>query len=110
MTHIARWESKSGKHWVNLHSDKWGHHYESPGAFGSLGNKMTDEKALENMEFKISMGGFQPDANKTPMKRVPVSNIPPSEEVSNQTFDPKNLGEAVGKEWHENLFNDKRPQ
>jgi hypothetical protein len=69
MTVIARWESKSKKHWVDLEKDQWGFAYSSPGSGGSLGRISKDEALLE-MERRVNMGLFQPDKNKTPMVRV----------------------------------------
>jgi IMP dehydrogenase/GMP reductase len=66
---IARWESKSGKYWVEVTRKEWGVSYEAPRATGSLG-KVTDTEALEEMQKRVDMGYFQPDANKIPMKRV----------------------------------------
>ena len=66
---IARWESVSEKHHVTLHRDQWGHSYDAPGAGGSLGKGLSDEEAIAEMQSRVDKGYFQPDANKTPMKR-----------------------------------------
>jgi hypothetical protein len=66
---IARWESKSGKHYAELYEDRWGFGYTSNKAGGFLGS-ISRGTALEIMNGKIVMGYFQPDKNKTPMKQV----------------------------------------
>ena len=66
---IARWESRSGKHYVDLWRGRWGPSYDSPGASGSMGN-ITDAQAIAEIERKLSWGMFQPDKAKTPMRRV----------------------------------------
>jgi hypothetical protein len=69
-TQVARWESSTGKHHVTLHRDQWGHSYDSPGMGGSLGNNLSDEEAIAEMQRRVDTGVFQPDANKRPMKRT----------------------------------------
>ena len=64
---IARWESKSGKHWVELYEDEHGWSYSSPGACGSLG---LCDVAIQAMQQRVDDGYFLPDNAKTPMKRV----------------------------------------
>lgn len=67
---IARWESVSGKHWVELtRSESGSVFYDAPRATGSLA-KVTDAEAIADMQARVDKGYFQPDANKTPMKRV----------------------------------------
>lgn len=67
---IARWESKSGKHWVELNSsDSGAVFYDAPGACGSLGI-VGDSEAIAELQRRVDLGYFQPDANKTPMKKV----------------------------------------
>lgn len=68
-TIVARWESRSGKHWVNLVSDQWGYGYESVSCGGWMG-QVSYASALASIQGKIDMGYFQPDANKLPMQRV----------------------------------------
>ncbi len=59
-----RWESRSGKHWVELYSAIDGFSYKAPGCGGHLGpNLVTFFQMLQT-------GYFQPDANKLPMKEV----------------------------------------
>jgi len=63
---VARWESKSGKHWLEVYADQWGGAYfRAPGAGGSRGSVA---EAIAWCE--LHSGDFQPDANKTPMVRV----------------------------------------
>lgn len=66
---IARWESKSGKYWAELYMDSIGPSYKGVDCGGSMGN-LTADAAVAAMQQKVDMGYFQPDANKTPMKRV----------------------------------------
>jgi hypothetical protein len=67
---LARWESKSGKHWVELtQSESGAAFYNAPQAVGSLG-MVKDIDAIAEMQKRVDLGYFQPDANKTPMKRV----------------------------------------
>lgn len=84
---LARWESRSGKHWVELKQHAgvtianamdptsvggraftW-YGYTSPGSSGSLA-ATTSAAAIAEMEQRVNRGDFLPDAAKTPMKRV----------------------------------------
>jgi hypothetical protein len=67
---VARWESKSGKHWVELTRSEYGVSYSAPQAGGTFANPCTDAEAIADMAQRVALGYFQPDANKTPMKRV----------------------------------------
>lgn len=67
---VAKWESKTGKHWVVLYRDDYGYGYTSPDAGGFLGQLPSDEDAIAQMEAKIETGYFLPDSAKTPMRRV----------------------------------------
>ena len=68
---IAQWESKSGKHWVQLIKKDSGYGYTSPAAGGSLGyNVTTDSEAVQALTSKVMTGYFQPDANTAPMRRT----------------------------------------
>lgn len=83
---IAQWRSVSGKHWVtlrrgNVYANGIDYHYVSPSAGGSANCYRSgalarnDDEAIAFMQARIDrFGGFQPDANKTPMKmtRFPV--------------------------------------
>lgn len=81
---IARWESRGGKHWVNLYfnpefklangSVVVDAHYRGNGCGGGI-QANTAEDAIIKMEARIAAGGFQPDAAKTPMKRVTDSRV-----------------------------------
>lgn len=66
---IARWESRSGKHWVELSEDRWGFAYTAPGQGGVLG-RVSRAEAVTEIERRAAMGLFQPDANVTPMRRT----------------------------------------
>ena len=67
---IARWESKTGKHFVELYRDMRGYSYHAPGAGGSLGVLPSDEIAIEKIKKIVDVGYFLPDAAKTPMHRT----------------------------------------
>ena len=65
---VARWSSKSGKHWVDMHQHSDGNYsYDASNGGGNLG-VMDYSEAVKRMQSKVDMGGFQPDANKSPMK------------------------------------------
>jgi hypothetical protein len=67
---LARWESKSGKHWVDLiQYESGGFGYSAPGQSGTLA-RGEDVEAISEIQRRVDLGYFQPDANKTPMKRV----------------------------------------
>jgi len=66
-TLVARWESKSGKHYAELYRDDWGYCYKANGAGGNLGS-VPEADAIASIERRVN--DFQPDANKTPMRRT----------------------------------------
>jgi hypothetical protein len=78
-TMIARWESRSGKHYVELFYNPEfkladgriviDAHYRAPHAGGGI-TATSREDAIAKMEARVASGYFQPDANRTPMKRV----------------------------------------
>ena len=68
---INRWESRTGKHWVELHQDRYGYNYTSETMGGCLGDVSRNE-ALAYMLDRV-IPNVQPDRNKTAMKMV-VSN------------------------------------
>lgn len=63
---IGRWESKTGKHWVELYADCT---YKSADAGGCLGN-ISQHAAIAAMQAKVDNGYFLPDSAKTPMRRT----------------------------------------
>jgi hypothetical protein len=77
--HIARWESRGGKYWVDLYFNPAfkladgrtvvDAHYSGTGCGGGVPAQSATE-AVEYMQRRIESGYFQADANKTPMKRV----------------------------------------
>ncbi len=67
---LAKWESKSGKYWVTLTRSDYGVSYTAPQACGTFANPITDAEAIAQMANQVALGYFQPDANKTPMRRV----------------------------------------
>lgn len=76
---IARWESKGGKYWVDLYFNPAfkladgrtvaDAHYRGDSSGGSI-QAGTAAEAINVMQKRIDRGGFQPDAAKTPMRRV----------------------------------------
>ena len=76
---VARWESRSRKHWVELSACSYGTvdtpfrgicwSYESPDAGGTV-EATNDAEAIRAVQSKVDAGYFQPDANRTPMQRV----------------------------------------
>jgi len=78
---LARWESRSRKYWAEAWS---GHYiatddplkllryaawYRGRGCGGTIVAD-NDVDTIKVMENKIARGEFQPDANKTPLRRV----------------------------------------
>jgi hypothetical protein len=80
--HIARWESRGGKYWVDLYFNSCFHldngtdivntFYRGQGCGGSVDGQ-TETEAITAMQARIDRGYFQADANKTPMHRVEVT-------------------------------------
>ncbi len=74
MTPIARWESKGGRYVAELYkADGSGFYYNSNnGSGGYLGNDVSEAQAIAMMEQRCAAGTgyFQPDANKSPLRRV----------------------------------------
>lgn len=66
---IARWESKSGKHWAELYHDGVAAFYRGVGCGGNIGICDKDTGIAE-LQRKVDSGYFLPDSAKTPMKRV----------------------------------------
>jgi hypothetical protein len=87
---IARWESRGGKHWVELYADEHGYGYDGNGCggdfhprtklciFGSI-PASSDSHARALMQAKVDSGYFLPDDAKTPMRSCNVK--PPMREV-----------------------------
>jgi hypothetical protein len=65
---VATWANRTGKHTVTLYRDAWGYGYTAPRASGSLGPLADDATAIVLLERRVN--DFQPDANKTPMRRT----------------------------------------
>lgn len=66
---VARWESRSGKHWVELRRVDGGYEYTAPGCGGYLGD-IPEPAAVSEVERRVADGYFQPDRNTTLMRRV----------------------------------------
>ena len=69
LTKIAKWESRSGKHWVVLEHDGVAAQYTGNDCGGSLGI-MSAVEAIDKMQVKVNSGYFLPDNAKSPMKRT----------------------------------------
>jgi hypothetical protein len=79
--HIARWESRGGKYWVDLFynpcfrlmngTDVVDAHYRGHGCGGGV-EARTEVEAIAAMQARVDSGYFQADANKTPMHRVDI--------------------------------------
>ena len=75
---IARWESRGGRHWLELRRDaSGGYGYSAVGASGDFGTFPDDASAIAFVERDLGWSNgtrwvdiHQPDANKTPMRRV----------------------------------------
>ena len=70
-TLVQRWQSRSGKHWIELYRDDLGFFYEGNDCGGNLGN-VTEAQARDEIETRIVMWG-------TKMKAVAA---PPQEETN----------------------------
>jgi hypothetical protein len=71
---VARWESRSGKHYVDLYlntldSGLTYYGYESKGCMGTF-EPVTEEVAVGRVQGMVDAGYFQPDRLLNPMKRV----------------------------------------
>ena len=75
---IARWESRGGKHWVELYIDEHGYGYDGNGCGGSI-LASSDSHARALMQVKVDSGYFLPDDAKTPMRSCNVK--PPMREI-----------------------------
>ena len=67
MEPFAIWESRGGRYFVHLFETEYGFKYNADGAGGHLAAS-TRENAIT--EIKPRLNDFQPDANKTPMRRI----------------------------------------
>lgn len=66
-TEVAQWRSRSGKDVVTMYRDESGFSYIGTGCGGYFGN-VDEATAFQKMERLLP--SMQPDANKTPMRRV----------------------------------------
>lgn len=70
---IGRWESKGGAYAAELWKmEGSGFYYSGMGCHGYFGNDLPESEAIARMEERCLPGAgfFQPDNNKSPMKRV----------------------------------------
>ena len=69
---VARWESKSRKHFADLYQDaeeSQVYSYRGNGYGGCLG-VLTRQEAVRIMQERVDSNYFQPDNAKTPMRKV----------------------------------------
>lgn len=66
---IARWESKTGKHWAELYHDGIAAFYRGEGCGGNMGVCSIDT-AITQLQAKVDSGYFLPYSAKTPMRRI----------------------------------------
>lgn len=70
---LARWESRKGAHWVILFEDTFGFYcfrsISYSGTFAPTSYFKSDADAIAEFE-RTRTGDFQPDSNKTPMRRT----------------------------------------
>ena len=68
---VARWESRGGKHYVELRRGRYDYGYDANSAAGSICNpNVTIEEAVMVVEAMLARGCFLPDSAVLPMKRV----------------------------------------
>jgi len=68
---VARWQSRGGKHWVDLRHGRYDYGYAANGAGGSVCNpNLTIEEAVLVVEAMLARGCFLPDNAVLPMKRI----------------------------------------
>ena len=69
---IGRWESDSGKYWVELYSDQWGYGYDGKGCGGFLGkhDTLTEAQAVDRIERDTAGGAGVYHPGKRPMRRT----------------------------------------
>jgi len=67
---LARWKSRGGKHYVELHKSAFGYSYNGNNCGGNLDAFASDEAAVACIQELIDSGYFLPDSAKLPMKRV----------------------------------------
>ena len=72
---VARWKSKSGKHWAELYRQGDCYGYRSADCGGNLGILPNESSAFEIMERRVRSGYFLPDSAKTPM-HLAFRNVP----------------------------------
>lgn len=68
---VARWESRGGKHWVNLYWGQFDYHYSSNDSGGSVCSPFVDnESAVAVTQAMVDNGQFLPDKAVLPMRKV----------------------------------------
>ena len=65
---LARWVSRGGRYKAELFRESGGYRYSGDGCGGWL-VAMSDDDAITETQRRVDSGYFQPDANKTPMRR-----------------------------------------
>ena len=66
---IARWESRGGKHYAELHHDGEHAFYRGNGCGGNMG-LISCDAAIGELQAKVDSVYCLPDSAKTPMRRV----------------------------------------
>lgn len=67
---VARWESRTGRWWATLHHyGERAYGYGGDGCGGVL-YADSDDDAVSQVQDRVDKGLFQPDDNKTPMRRT----------------------------------------
>ncbi len=68
---VGRWESRGGKHWVELWWGRYDYSYSNNNSGGSVCNpNLPLDQAVTVMQAKVDRGMFLPDMAVVPMKRV----------------------------------------
>ena len=72
---VAQWESRGGRYKLTLERRTLDNGfsflcYEGDGCGGGFDLDTTNEQAINELQEKVNRGYFQPDANKTIMKRI----------------------------------------
>ena len=70
MNVLARWESRGGAHYVELHESAGGYGYTGNSCGGGLGAVESNEAAIAIMQARVDSGYFLPDNAVVPMKRI----------------------------------------